>query len=98
PTIHTHLLHDALPIFDTQDKKDIHAELASTQQELASTTQRMTEIRDELDAKIEEVKRLGGNVADLEKAKAEIDAELKRSKRATGDRKGTRRNSSHVKI
>lgn len=69
---------------DTQDKKDIHAELASTEQELASTTQRMTEIRDELDAKIEEVKRLGGNVADLEKAKAEIDAELKRSKRATG--------------
>jgi len=69
---------------DSQDKSEIRSQLTSTEQQLATTTQRMEEIRDELDAKIEEVKRLGGNVSDLELAKAEIDAELKRSKRATG--------------
>jgi cell division protein ZapB len=37
-----------------------------------------------LDENIAEVKRLGGNVADLEKAKAEVEAELKRKNRITG--------------
>jgi peptidoglycan hydrolase CwlO-like protein len=69
---------------DSQEKHEIKTELASTEETLESTRQRMTEIRAELDSKIEEVTKLGGNVADLEKAKAEIEAELKRNKRATG--------------
>lgn len=69
---------------DTQEKHDIKNDLATTEETLETTKNRMNEIREELDEKIAEVKRLGGNVADLEKAKAEIDAELKRNKRATG--------------
>jgi peptidoglycan hydrolase CwlO-like protein len=69
---------------DSQEKHDIKTELATTEETLETTRQRMTEIRNELDEKIAEVKRLGGNVEDLEKAKAEIEAELKRNKRATG--------------
>jgi cell division protein ZapB len=69
---------------DSQEKQEVKTELASTEQELASTMQRLTEINTELDEKIAEVRKLGGNVADLESAKAEIEAELKRNKRATG--------------
>jgi cell division protein ZapB len=69
---------------DSRQHSELVAEKTSTEQELATTMQRMTEIRDELDAKIAEVQKLGGDISDLEKAKAEVDAELKRSKRATG--------------
>lgn len=69
---------------DSQEKQEIKTELTSTEQELATTMQRMTEISKELDQKIAEVKKLGGDVTDLTNAKAEIEAELKRSKRATG--------------
>lgn len=69
---------------DSQEKQEIKTELTSTEQELATTMQRMTEIRTELDQKIAEVKKLGGDVTDMLKAKAEVEAELKRSKRATG--------------
>lgn len=70
--------------FDSQEKQEVKTELVSTEQELATTRQRLTEINTELEQKIAEVQKLGGNVADLEKAKAEIEAELKRNKRATG--------------
>lgn len=69
---------------DSQEKQEIKTELTSTEQELATTMQRMTEISTELDQKIAEVKKLGGDVSDLTKAKTEIEAELRRSKRATG--------------
>jgi myosin heavy subunit len=69
---------------DSQEKQEVKTELASTEQELATTLQRLTEINTELEQKIAEVQKLGGNVADLEKAKAEVEAELKRNKRATG--------------
>jgi cell division protein ZapB len=69
---------------DSREKQEITTELTTTEQELATTMQRMTEIKNELDAKIAEVQKLGGDVSDLQKAKAEVEAELKRSKRATG--------------
>ncbi len=69
---------------DSQEKQDVRTELLSTQQEFDATRERLKEISAELDSKIEEVKRLGGNVADLEKAKSEVEAELKRRNRATG--------------
>lgn len=68
----------------SREQKETKEVLTTTEQELATTRQRMTEIKNELDEKIAEVSRLGGNVTDLEKAKAEVEAELKRSVRATG--------------
>ena len=69
---------------DSQEKQEVKSQLTTTEQELETTRDRMNEIRVELDEKIAEVTKLGGNVADLEMAKAELDAELKRSIRATG--------------
>lgn len=69
---------------DSQEKKEIKTELTSTEQELETSKQRLTEISAELDQKIAEVQKLGGDVSDLEKAKAEIETELKRTRRATG--------------
>src|SRR5687768_13018676 len=66
---------------DSRDEQVLIAEKTSTEQELAATLQRMNEIKTELDAKIEEVKKLGGDVSDLEAAKTELDNELKRNKR-----------------
>jgi predicted nuclease with TOPRIM domain len=69
---------------DSQQKQAINTDLTSTKQELATTEQRLREISSELDQRIAEITKLGGNVADLEKAKADIETELNRSRRATG--------------
>jgi peptidoglycan hydrolase CwlO-like protein len=69
---------------DSQEKQEVVTQLTSTEQELASTMQRLNEIKAELDDKIQQITKLGGDVSDLEKAKAEIENELKRNKRATG--------------
>ncbi len=69
---------------DTKEKQEVRTQLISTEEELATTMQRLTEISEELDEKIAQVEQLGGNVADLEQAKAEIEDELRRNKRATG--------------
>lgn len=69
---------------DTKEKQQIHTDLTSTRDELATTEQRLREINAELDQKIQEVTKLGGDVSDLQAAKAEIEAELNRSRRATG--------------
>ncbi|MBX2894364.1 MAG: chromosome segregation protein SMC [Cyclobacteriaceae bacterium] len=64
---------------DYQEKVEVKAELATTEEDLASTMQRLNDVKLELDQKIEEIAKLGGDVTELEKAKAEITAELKRS-------------------
>lgn len=69
---------------DTKEKQEINTDLTSTRQELATTEQRLREISSELDQKIAEVTKLGGDVSDLQKAKSEIETELNRSRRATG--------------
>jgi predicted nuclease with TOPRIM domain len=69
---------------DSKEKQEVITQLTSTEQELDSVKERLQEIRTELDAKIEEVTKLGGDVTDLQTAKAEIENELKRTKRATG--------------
>ena len=69
---------------DTKEKQEVKTQLTTTEQELATTMQRLTEIRTELEQKITEVQKLGGDYSDLEKAKSEIENELKRNKRATG--------------
>lgn len=67
-----------------QERQEMQAKQTSTEQELATTMQRMNEIKAELEAKIAEVQKLGGDITDLEKAKEEVEAELKRNKKATG--------------
>jgi myosin heavy subunit len=64
---------------DYQEKVEVKAELATTEEDLASTMQRLNDVKLELDQKIEEIAKLGGDITELEKAKAEVTAELKRS-------------------
>ena len=69
---------------DTKEKQEVRTQLITTEEELATTMQRLTEINTELDEKIAQVEKLGGDATDLEQAKAEIEEELRRNKRATG--------------
>jgi hypothetical protein len=69
---------------DTQEKQEVKAQLTTTEEELATTMQRLSEIKTELEAKIAEVQKLGGDYADLEKAKGEIENQLRRNIKATG--------------
>ncbi|HMV09637.1 MAG TPA: chromosome segregation protein SMC [Cyclobacteriaceae bacterium] len=69
---------------DHKDKQAAETTIASTEQELASTLQQLNAIKVELDQKITEIQKLGGDVSELQKAKAEIESELKRSRRANG--------------
>lgn len=64
---------------DYQEKGKVKQQLTTTTDDLSDTRQRLTEISAELDQKIIEVKKLGGNVDDLKKAKAEIETQLKRN-------------------
>lgn len=69
---------------DSQEIRQLDKKNADTEQELASTMQRLGDIKNELDEKIAEVQRLGGDVSDLQKAKTEIENQLKRKTLATG--------------
>lgn len=69
---------------DTKEKQEVRTQLITTEEELATTMQRLTEISSELDQKIAQVEKLGGDISDLEQAKGEIEEELRRNKRATG--------------
>jgi regulator of replication initiation timing len=64
---------------DYKDKVEITEQKANIEEELASTMQRLTEIKTELDQKIVEIGKLGGDIKELEKVKAEVDAQLKRN-------------------
>jgi ribosomal protein L24 len=67
---------------DHQKKNEQEEQIATTEEELAITMQRFTDISKELDEKIAEIERLGGDVTELQEAKAEIEAELKRTRTA----------------
>jgi len=69
---------------DIDEKSELKAENASTEKQLASTLQRMTEIKNELDLKIVEIQKLGGDITELQKAKAEIEKQLQGNRQATG--------------
>ncbi|CAN5260299.1 hypothetical protein BH09BAC3_BH09BAC3_22730 [soil metagenome] len=64
---------------DYNDKAQIIEQKANVEEDLAGTMQRLKEIQTELDQKIVEIKKLGGDVTELEQAKAEINAQLKRN-------------------
>src|ERR1043166_9012671 len=65
---------------DYKEKVEVKEQLASTEEDLGETMQKLKDIQTELDQKIGEIKKLGGDVKELEKAKAEVEAELKRRK------------------
>jgi uncharacterized protein YoxC len=69
---------------DSNEKAEVRTQLTSTEEELATTMQRMKEIQLELESKIAEVQKLGGDVADLQTAKLEIENELNKKTRANG--------------
>ncbi|MEM9300035.1 MAG: chromosome segregation protein SMC [Bacteroidota bacterium] len=68
---------------DHQESIAKEDQLANTEEELAITMQRLTDISAELEEKITEIQELGGNVEELEQAKAEIEAELSKNRRAS---------------
>jgi myosin heavy subunit len=65
--------------FDYKEKVEVKEELATTSEDLATTMQRLNDVQLELDQKIAEISKLGGDITELQKAKAEVDAELRRS-------------------
>jgi peptidoglycan hydrolase CwlO-like protein len=70
--------------FNRQERNELRQEISTTEEELASTMQRLDEISTELDSRIAEIQKLGGDISELTKAKEEIENELKRTRRANG--------------
>ncbi|MFZ1807467.1 MAG: chromosome segregation protein SMC [Cyclobacteriaceae bacterium] len=68
---------------DYQGKVEVNQQLATTEEDLATTMQRLNEIQAELNQKITDLEKLGGDITELEKAKAEVDAELKTTRSRT---------------
>ena len=64
---------------DYQEKVEVKEQLATTEEDLASTMQKLNDIQAELNQKITEIEKLGGDVKELQKAKAEVELELKRN-------------------
>ena len=64
---------------DYQEKSEVKQQLVTTETDLAGTMQRLNDVKSELDQKIADIQKLGGNITDLEKAKAEVERELRRS-------------------
>ena len=79
------IVFQGIKIFlDSREKTELRTENTTIEQEYATTLQRLEELKTELDQRISEIQRLGGDVTDLQKAKDEIDVELKRQQRANG--------------
>ncbi len=71
----------AVKIFmDYREKNAVRTELEETTGDLSEARKRMEEIKLELDKKIAEISELGGNIEELTKAKAEVEATLKKNK------------------
>lgn len=70
--------------FDSQEKSELRVENTTIEKEYATTLQRLEELSAELDDRIAEIEKLGGDVTDLQKAKEEIEVELNRQQRANG--------------
>jgi regulator of replication initiation timing len=76
------VIAQAIKIYiDHQESVATESQLINTEEDLATTMQKLTDIRKELDLKIVEIEKLGGDVSELEKAKADIETELSRTKR-----------------
>src|SRR5690349_5540649 len=69
---------------DYKEKIEVREELTTTEAELDVTMKRLDEIRVELEDKIAQIDKLGGDVKDLEKAKAEVESELRSARKRFG--------------
>jgi cell division protein ZapB len=69
---------------DYKEKIEVKEELVATDAELDETMKRLEEIRLELDDKITQIEKLGGEVEDLQKAKAEVESELRSARKRFG--------------
>src|SRR6186713_1942331 len=69
---------------DYKEKIEVREELVTTETELNETLTRLEEIRVELNDKIAQIEKLGGDVDDLQKAKAEVESELRSAKKRFG--------------
>lgn len=69
---------------DYKEKIEVREELTTTETELSSTMARLEEIRLELNDKITQIEKLGGDVEDLQKAKAEVESELRSARKRFG--------------
>lgn len=63
--------------FDYKEKSQVKQELIVSEAELSETMKRLDEIKLELDEKIQQMEKLGGDISELQKAKAEVEMELK---------------------
>lgn len=64
---------------DSQKKDELQQTIVGTKDELSFTLNRLDSIKSELDQKIVQIQKLGGDVSDLKKAKGEVEAQLRRS-------------------
>jgi cell division protein ZapB len=64
---------------DSQKKEQLQDTITITKEELSSTLTRLDSIKIELDQKISQIQKLGGDVSELQKAKTEVEAQLRRS-------------------
>ena len=79
------IVFQAIKIYlDSQEKSELRTENTTIEQEYATTLQRLESLKTELDERIAEIQKLGGDVTELQRAKDEIDTELKRQQRANG--------------
>jgi peptidoglycan hydrolase CwlO-like protein len=69
---------------DYKEKVEVKEELVVTDAELDETMKRLEEIRVELNDKISQIEKLGGEVEDLQKAKAEVESELRSARKRFG--------------
>lgn len=60
---------------EQQEKQELEAEINSKNTELLQTYDQLNNISNELDQKIKEIEQLGGDVTELQQAKAELEAE-----------------------
>lgn len=65
--------------FDYKQDVVIQEQKIETEEELATTMQKLNDISQELDQKIIEIEKLGGDISELQKTKAEIEKEMRRS-------------------
>lgn len=70
--------------FDWQENSELKTEKTTIEEEYAGALHQLETIKGELDQRIAEIKKLGGDVTELEKAKADIETQLKRQTRANG--------------
>ena len=69
------IVNGVIYYMDYREKQELQAEINSKNTELLETYDKLNTISNELDQKIKEIEALGGDVAELQQAKAELEAE-----------------------